>query len=97
MACIIVKYPNGSFRRFGDGVARKFVVGEEIIGIDNHCDPSPSDDLNSLFTEDGFMVGNAIKKVTTALGIKQCLTCKGRQRAYNAKGVEIQNKIKALF
>lgn len=97
MACIIVKYPNGSFRRFADGVARKFIPGEEIIGVDNNCDVKACDDLNSIFTDDGFMLGNAIKKVTSALGIKQCLSCRGRQRAYNDKGLEIQQKIKGLF
>ena len=53
--------------------------------------------LDNLFTADGFMVGNAVKKVATALGFKQCLACKGRQRAYNEKGLALQQKIKELF
>lgn len=54
-------------------------------------------DFDSLLTSEGIMVGNIIKKVTSALGIKQCMACKGRQRRYNEKGLAIQRKLKDLL
>lgn len=100
MACIIVKYPDGTEMRYRENQNRRFVPGEEIIGIDYGCNPeayTTQADLTSIFTSDGLMLGNAIKKVASALGFKQCLACAGRQRSYNARGLELQRKLKELF
>lgn len=53
--------------------------------------------LTDVFTDDGFMVGNAIKKITSALGMTQCLSCSQRQQKYNRAGLAIQQKLKDLF
>jgi hypothetical protein len=77
-----------------DGNIRGKLPDERILGVDFRCNAQSQDDLTSLITEDGIMVGNVIKAVTTALGIKQCLACKGRQRAYNQRGLDLQRKVK---
>lgn len=97
MACYLVKYPNGLILKFAENQNRNFVPGEEIIGVDWSCNAQSADNLNDLFTADGFMVGNAIKKVTHALGMKQCMGCRGRQQSFNTKGLAIQKAIKDLF
>lgn len=73
-----------------EGAVFRFRPGEYVVG-------SVGDDLTSLVTSDGIMLGNIVKKVTSALGIKQCLKCKGRQRQWNDKGLEIQEKLKGMF
>jgi len=97
MACYLVKYPNGQVLKFAENQNRRFIPGEQIVGIDWSCNASSSDNLTDLFTEDGFMLGNAVKKVASALGFKQCMGCRGRQQAYNNKGLALQQKIKDLF
>ena len=74
--------------------------GEYIVEgmIDWHCGAQADFDkamqLEKIWTSDGLMVGNVIKKVTTFLRIPQCMACRGRQIAYNRRGLEIQAKIK---
>lgn len=86
---ILLRGPEGD-RRVRDGQVFRFKAGEYVVG-------SIGDDLNSLITSDGLMLGNIVKKVTTALGIRQCLKCKGRQRRLNDAGINFQAKIKGLF
>ena len=77
---------------------RGMIAGDRIIGTDMRCgEILPYDDLDSLLTSDGLMVGNLVKAVTNKLGIKQCLACKGRQRNLNARGLKLQQKLKDLF
>jgi len=97
MACYLVKYPNGLILKFAENQNRNFVPGEEIIGVDWNCNASSSDNLSDWFTEDGFMLGNAVKTVAKKLGFKHCLSCSQRQQRFNDKGLEIQRKIKDLF
>ena len=86
---ILLRGPDGD-RRVMDGEVFRFKPGEYVVG-------SVAANLQDAMTSDGIMVGNIIKKVTTALGIKQCLKCKGRQIRYNEKGLEIQQKVKRWF
>ena len=83
---ILLRGPNGE-RRVMEGVVFRFLPGEVVVG-------SVADNLRDVITPDGIMLGNVVKKVTTALGIKQCLKCKGRQRRLNEKGLKLQNKVK---
>lgn len=77
---------------------RGMIAGDKIIGTDMQCGEILTyDDLESLVTSDGLMVGNLVKAVTNKLGIKQCLACKGRQRNLNARGLQLQKKLKDLF
>ena len=102
MACLKVKGPNGErlIPESPDGNIHGMMQGEVIIGPVWDCGPQMLGDapldLQSVFTSEGFMLGNAIKKVTRAIGIKQCLACKGRQRNYNEKGIAIQQALKKL-
>jgi len=97
MACYIVTYPDGTQIKWGENQPRRMVPGEQITGIDWKCNADAQDDLQSLVSSEGLLVGNVIKKVTNALGIKQCLACKGRQRRYNEIGLNVQRKFKELF
>ena len=95
MACLFIKGPrslrvitqdtNGGFRY-------SLQPGEVAVVRPCKFSQDEAQDLESIWTSDGIMIGNIIKKVTTALGIKQCLACKGRQRALNRKGLEIQKR-----
>lgn len=96
MACIILKGPLGE-RRVLEGHPYRLDAGEAIAGVDWTCAANPADDTERVFTASGFMVGNAIKKVTHALGMTQCMACRGRQQRYNQRGLEIQQKLKGLF
>lgn len=80
-----------------DGNVRGMLPDERIVGVDMDCAQLPADNLSDIFTSEGLMIGNLIKKVTNTLGIKQCMSCKGRQYRYNQKGLELQRKIKDLF
>ena len=102
MACLKVKGPHGE--RFlpesTDGNVHGMKPGEVIVAAIWDCGPlqlgDTAMDFEHVFTSEGFMVGNAIKKVTHALGVKQCMACKGRQRAYNERGINIQRALKKL-
>lgn len=97
MACLKVIGRDGIIRVVPEDkdLNVRTLPGDTILGVEMTCGPVlPSDDLKSLVTEDGLMVGNIIKAVTTKLGIKQCLACKGRQRRYNERGLEIQKKVR---
>lgn len=100
MACLKVQGPNyiRLIAEGPDGNVRGMRPNEVILGSVMGCGPnSVSYDLDSLITPDGLMIGNIIKKVTSAVGIKQCLRCKGRQQRYNQKGIELQQRVKDLF
>lgn len=102
MACLKVTGPYGEriLPESADGNVHGVMLGEQIIGAVWDCGPQmlgdAANDYEHIFTSEGFMLGNAIKKVTHAIGIKQCLACKGRQRRYNEKGIAIQQAIKKL-
>lgn len=100
MACLKVQGPN--YQRLipedHDGNVRGVMPHETVIGAEMNCGPHDIDyDYESVITPAGFMIGNAIKKVTNAVGIKQCMSCKGRQRKYNDVGIEVQQKVKEFF
>jgi len=100
MACLKVQSVRGIrlIPESSDGNVRGQLRDEVIVGAVMDCGPnSLGYDLNALVTPDGLMVGNLIKKVTNAIGIKQCLSCKGRQQHYNRVGLAVQQKIKDLF
>jgi hypothetical protein len=98
MACFTLRDRNGNERKIGENVAYVKYNGEEIVPglIDWTCAGHYLQDYKHVFTKEGFMLGNAIKKVTSALGIRQCMACKGRQRDYNEKGIAIQRKLKLI-
>ena len=93
MACLRVKSARGVrlIPEGPDGNVRGRMADEVIMGVVWDCGPHPI--TEKVFTQDGLMVGNLIKKVTTALGIKQCFKCKRRQQRWNAKGLAIQKKL----
>jgi len=83
-----------------EGQPFRFMEGESVAEDQNGnsiITTDGSDNFNDIITDQGILVGNVIKKVTSALGIKQCLKCKGRQRRYNEKGLELQQKVRAWF
>jgi len=102
MACFLLRSSAGD-RWMPEGVEYVFLEGEYIVPgqIDWKCgsqeDFDRAMDLTRLWTEEGFMVGNAIKKVTTFFRIPHCMACRGRQIAYNHKGLELQQKLKDLI
>ena len=97
MACFTLRGPLGD-RKIGENVNYVKQPGEEIVPglIDWTCNGHYLGDYEHVFTAEGFMLGNAIKKVTSVLGIKQCMACKGRQRDYNEKGINLQRKLKLV-
>lgn len=100
MACLKVQGPNyiRVIAEGADGNVRGMLPTERIVGSVMKCGPQDADyDLDSWITSEGFMIGNIIKSVTSAVGIKQCLACRGRQINYNRKGLEFQQRIKDLF
>ena len=103
MACLKVTGANGErlLPESADGNVHGMQKGEVIVEAVWDCGPqmigdSTNTDLEHVITAEGFMVGNAIKKVTRALGINHCMSCRGRQIRYNEKGLEIQQAIKKL-
>ena len=95
MACLKVMSVRGLrvIPEAPDGNCYGKLLDEVIVGVDFNCAGNPVDDLNSIFTDEGLMIGNLVKKVTTAIGIKQCLSCRGRQQRLNLKGLELQRKL----
>lgn len=96
MACIVLKGPLGT-RKVAENQPYRLGTDEAIFGVDWACNMQSADDLESLFTKDGFLFGNIMKKVATAMGFKQCLACRGRQQSWNRAGLELQQKIKDIF
>lgn len=96
MACIILKGPLGE-RRVQENQPYRLGSDEAIAGVDWNCAAQSLDNLDSIFSKDGVLVGNLVKKVASALGFKQCLACKGRQQRWNATGLELQQKVKDIF
>jgi hypothetical protein len=78
-----------------DGLVRGTIKGDIIKEVLWDCGPNPISE--KVFAPEGLMVGNLVKKVTKALRIKQCFRCRGRQRRWNKKGLEVQQKIKSLI
>ena len=100
MACLRVRSERGIrlIPESPDGNVHGMLPDEVIAGVVMECGPTLIiDNLDALVTPEGLMVGNIIKRVTSAVGIKQCLACKGRQRDLNQRGLAIQQKIKDLF
>ena len=95
MACLFIKGPhtfriitsdtNGGFR---------YSLTEGEVAVVRPCKFSRDEDsdLDSIWSSDGLMVGNLIKKVTTALHFKHCLKCTGRQIRLNQRGLELQKR-----
>ena len=96
MACIILRGPLGE-RRVLENHPYQLGTDEHIAGVDWTCAANPADNMEDLVTDAGFMVGNAIKKVTNALGMRQCMACRGRQQRFNQRGLELQQKMKEIF
>jgi hypothetical protein len=100
MACVILE-KDGVQRRIAPGRDNQYRYtlqpGEQLVGVDWACHAQAIDNMSDMITNEGVMVGNIIKKVTNALGMKQCMACQGRQRRYNEAGLAIQQKIKELF
>ena len=102
MACLKVTGPYGErlLPESPDGNVHGMKKGEVIVAAVWDCGPQMLQDavmdLEHVFTPAGFMLGNAIKKVTCAVGITQCMACKGRQRSYNETGIAIQQALKKL-
>lgn len=95
MACLVLRSPT-TLRLIpsADGGFRyELRPGEQIVGISYSCAPQPEDNFESIVTSDGLMLGNLVKKITSTLGIKQCLRCKGRQRRLNEIGLVVQRKL----
>lgn len=102
MACLKVQGPLGIriLPEGPDGNIRGKSRDEVIIGPVWDCGPrrlGDGMDMESVFTKDGFMVGNLIRKTTKALRLNHCFKCTGRQRHYNQKGLEIQQTVKEFF
>ena len=103
MACLKVTGPYGArlLPESADGNVHGMRKGEVIVEPVWDCGPQmlgdSTMDLEHVFTSEGFMLGNAIKKVTHAVGITQCMSCRGRQQRYNEKGIEIQQALKKVF
>lgn len=95
MACLFIKGPN-SFRIItsDNNGGFRYSLNEGEVAVIRPCNFSPDEphDFDSVWTSEGVMIGNLVKKVTNALGIKQCLACRGRQMALNRKGLELQKK-----
>lgn len=89
-------------RLIEEGVQWAALPGETIIPglIDWHCGKVlQGDSLRSgaIFTPEGIMIGNLVKKVATKLGFKHCMSCQGRQRRLNDRGLKLQRKVKRLL
>lgn len=100
MPCLKVQGPNyiRVIPEGPDGNVRGMLPTERIVGVEPLCGPyDPTLDFESLIGPEGVMIGNVIKKVTNAVGIKQCLSCRQRQHRYNQRGLKIQRAIKDLF
>lgn len=97
MACVIIQYPDGTRRSYQENENRAYVPGEQVVDVDYFCDPHAIDNLQDWIVPEGLLVGNIIKSVTKAIGMKQCMACKGRQHDYNKRGLEIQQRIKEHF
>lgn len=99
---ILLKGPLGE-RWIKEGENFRFLPGE-VVAEDEKGNSiirggsfNLQDNLQDSFTGDGLLIGNVIKNLTSALGIRQCLKCKQRQLRYNQKGLEIQQKIKKVI
>ena len=95
MACLFIKGPH-TFRiitQDTNGGFRYSLQPGEVAAV-RPCKFSKDEasDLESIFTSDGLMLGNLVKKVTTALHLKHCLRCTGRQIRLNQRGLELQKK-----
>lgn len=95
MACVRFKLPGGIHIWVPENRAWSPPPGTINTGeVSWDCAPLTTDNLDSIITTDGLMVGNLVKAITNKLGIKQCLSCKGRQRKLNEKGLAVQRAIK---
>ena len=95
---ILLKGPLGE-RWIKEGENFRFLPGEMVVEDEkgNSIIRGGSFNLQDSFTRDGLLIGNVIKNITSALGIKTCLKCKQRQLRYNQRGLKLQAKIKRLF
>ena len=92
MACLRVRSARGVrlIPEGSDGNVRGRLPDEVIMGVVWDCGPRAGE---NVLTPEGLMVGNLVKKVATALGIKQCFRCKRRQQRWNAAGLKLQQKL----
>lgn len=103
MACFLLKGPRGERWQAAERPYRLY-PGEAIVPgrVKYNCGPqdttyAPEDNFESVWGDEGLLLGNVVKKVTTALHIKQCEPCKGRQHRWNRRGLEWQRKLKELI
>ena len=80
-----------------EGLPFRFLPGERIAEDANGNAITTTNNFKDLVTPEGIMIGNVIKTITSALGIKQCMKCKRRQERFNDRGLEIQAKVKEFF
>lgn len=86
---VMTELPEGGFR---------YKLAEGEVAVVRPCSfgfPLQEEWTTSqLMTSEGYiLVGNLIKQLTTKLGIKHCLKCRGRQYRYNRAGIEFQKKL----
>ena len=95
MACLFIKGAN-TFRIItqDNNGGFRYSLTEGEVAVVRPCKFSKDEagDLDSIWSSDGLMIGNLIKKVTTVLHIKHCLRCTGRQVQLNKRGLELQKR-----
>ena len=93
---ILLIGPDGK-RWIREGEPFRFLEGESVAeDKEGNSIIKNGNDLYSLRSDEGLLIGNIIKRFTSTLGIKQCLKCKKRQLRYNQRGLEVQSRIKKL-
>lgn len=99
MKRVLLISPAGQ-RWIAEGEPFRFLENEKVAEDEKGnsiIDFGAADNFKDIIVKEGLLIGNVIKKVTSALGIKQCMKCQKRQLRYNEKGLEIQEKIKGFF
>ena len=95
MACLFIKGVN-TFRIITQDTngGFRYSLQEGEVAVVRPCKFSRDEagDLDSIWSSDGLMIGNLVKKVTAALHLKHCLRCTGRQIRLNQRGLELQKK-----
>lgn len=84
-------------RWVAEGLPFRFLPGEVIAEDDRGNAITTTNNFKDLITPEGVMIGNVVKRITSALGIKQCMKCRRRQERFNDRGLAIQQKIKDFF
>ena len=104
MACFKINGPRGS-RLQPEQENYSLAPGEYIVEgyVDWSCgkqipgDPAYVDRGDVMVADGNVMLGNVVKKITTALHIPHCFRCSQRQRRWNEAGIRVQEKLKGLL